>query len=121
MIPNVHRWLSHHRLVRVWQFTVNQDAISYQPRRQCSLYCLNLQLNNGGGSNHTRLLDCLKLDHTCHDRHRFTALATNTENWNGKPTLACISVSHHLRKHLLVFTMLRMPKTSKIVMTEQVH
>ena len=57
-----------------------QARCNYHPWRQYSLYSLNLQLDNGGGSSHPcPPLDCLKRwqsDHTCHHLHRFNELAT---------------------------------------------
>ena len=86
-------WFSHQRPVRV--------GLHCQAR-WCSLYCLNLQLDDGGGSSHTcPPLDCLKMwqsDHTCHHPHRFNELATESERWNGKPRLECVNGWHpHLK------------------------
>ena len=72
--------------------------MSSKVRRQCSLYGLNLQLDNGGGSSQPcPPLDCLKRrqsDHTCHHPHRFNELATKSEKWNGKPRLKCVDGRH---------------------------
>ena len=58
----------------------------YHPWRQCSLYSLNLQLDNGGGSSHPcPPLDCLKRwqsNNTCRHPHRFNELATKSEKCN---------------------------------------
>ena len=66
-----------------------QARCDHHPWRQYSLCCLNLQLNNGGGSSHpSPLLVRLKRwqsDHTCHPPHRFNELGTKNEKWNGKP------------------------------------
>ena len=57
---------------------------------------LNLQLDNGGGNNHTCLsLDCPRRrqsDHTCHHPHRLSKLVTKCEKWNAKPRLSWVSV-----------------------------
>ena len=56
---------------------------------------LNLQLDNGGGNNHTCLsLDCPRRrqsDHTCHHPHRLSKLVTKCEKWNAKPRLTWVS------------------------------
>ena len=93
---SVHWWLSHQRPVRVGLYC--QARCDYHPWRQCSLYGLNLQLDNAGGSSHPcPPLDCLKRwqsDHTCHPPHRFSELATKSEKWNGKPRLECVDGRH---------------------------
>ena len=68
-----------------------QGRCDHHPWRQCSLYGLSLQLDNGGGSSHPcPLLQCLmRSNHTCHYPHRFNELATKSEKWNGKPRLEC--------------------------------
>ena len=75
-----------------------QARSDYHPWRQCSLYGLNLQLNNRGGSKHPcHPMHCLKRwqsDHTCHHPHRFNELATKSEKWNGKPRLECVNGRH---------------------------
>ena len=41
--------------------------------------------------------DCLKRghsDHTCHQPRGFTALDTESENWNGKLRLTCVNDRH---------------------------
>jgi len=91
---SVHWWLSHQRPVRVGLHC--QGRCDHYPWRQCSLYGLNRQLDNGGGSSHPYpLLDCLKgwqSDHTCHHPHRFNELAKI--KWNGKPRLECVDGRH---------------------------
>ena len=93
---SLHWWLSHQRPVRVGFH--RQARCSHHPWRQCSLYSLNLQLNNGGGSSYPcPPLDCLKRwqsDHTCCHPHRFNELATTSEKWNRKPRLECINGQH---------------------------
>ena len=60
-----------------------QTSPHYHPWRRCSLYSLNHQLDNGGGSSHPcPPLDCLKRwqsNNTCHHPHRFNELATKSE------------------------------------------
>ena len=54
-----------------------------------------LQFDNRGVINHTwRLLDHLKRGQNTHaiSPHRFSKLATKSEQWNGKPRLACVSI-----------------------------
>ena len=84
------------RLVRVGLHC--EARCDYHPWRQCSLYGLNLQLDNGDGSRHPcPPLDCFKRwqsDHTCHHSHRFNELATKSEKWNGKPRLECVNGRH---------------------------
>ena len=99
---SVHWWLRHQRPVRVGLHC--QARCDYHPWRQCSLYGLNLQLDNGGGSSHPcPLLDYLKRwksDHTCHHPRRLNDIATKREKWNGKPRLECVDGRLHLRKLL---------------------
>ena len=56
-----------------WGFTVKQGATTIHEDSACSLYGINLQLDNGGGSSHPcPPLDCFKRsrsDHTCHHPH----------------------------------------------------
>ena len=89
---NVHWWLCHQRPVMVGLIHC-QARCDHHPWRQCSLYGLNLQLDNGGRSSHPcPPLDCLKRwqsDHTCHHPGRFYELATKCD----KPILAWVNVS----------------------------
>ena len=74
-----------------------QARCHHRPQGQCSLYGLNLHLDNGGGNSHTRFpVDCLKRWQSITHRqtHRFNALAPIGEKWNGKPRLACVNVRH---------------------------
>ena len=79
-----------------------QARCDHNPWRQCSLYGLNLKLDNGeGGSHPCPPLDCLKRwqsEHTCHFPHRFNELAT--ENGMGSPDWNVSVVDIHLRKLL---------------------
>ena len=96
----VHWWLTDQRLVRVGLHC--QARCDCHPWRQCSLYSLNLHLDNGGGSSHScPPLECLKRwqsDHTCHHPHRFNELATKSENGIGSPNRNVLMVNVHLQK-----------------------
>ena len=75
-----HWWLSHQRPVRVGLHC--QARRDYHRWRQCSLYGLNLQLDNGVGSSHScPPLDCPKRwqsNHTGHPPHRFNKREAQT-------------------------------------------
>ena len=83
---NRHWWLTHSRPVRVGLHC--QARCDHHPWRQCSLYGLNLQLDNGSGSSHPcpplHWLKRWQSDHTCLHPHRLDETATKSEKWNGK-------------------------------------
>ena len=98
---SLHWWLSHQRPTRVTGASLLSTGCDNHPRRQCSLWGLNPQLDNGNErSLHTCYpLDCLERwqtvrPHNCHHSHRFNNPATKSEKWNGKPRLACVNVLH---------------------------
>ena len=93
---SVYLWFSHQRPVRVGFHC--QVRCDHYPRRQCSLYGLNRQFDNRGGSSRPcPPLDCLQRrqsNHICYHHHRFNELATKSEKWNGKPRLECVDSRH---------------------------
>ena len=99
---SVHCWLSHQRPVRMGLHC--QAGGDYHPWRQCSLYGLSIQLDNGGGSSHPcRPLGCLKRwqsDYTRHHRHRLDSvtLLQNVKSRMGSPVWTVSMVDTHLRK-----------------------
>ena len=112
-----HWWLCHQRPVRVGLHC--QARCDYHSWRQCSLYGLNLQLDNGCGSSHPcPLLDCLRSWRSDHiimpsSSQIHWACYKKWKKWNGKPRLECVHGRHsdwhvsmvdiHLRKLLRVY------------------
>ena len=95
--PHIVHWrLSHHRPIRV------RLHCQARCRRQCSLYGLNLQLDNRCRSSYSfPPLDCFKRwqsDHTCHHPHRLSELSTERKKWNGKTKLECVDGRHPTSK-----------------------
>ena len=97
-----------------------QARSDYPPWRQCSLYGINLQLDNrGGNSRPCPPLHCLKKwqsDHTRHHPHRFNELATKMKSGMGSPDWNASMTDINLRK--LLWTSLNMPEWWE--MTEQI-
>ena len=88
---SIHRWPSYQRPNRVGFYC--EARYDHHPWRQCSLYSLSCQPDNGGGQEAVthHPLDCLKgwrqSDHTYHHFHRFDELAT--KSGMGSPDWLC--------------------------------